>query len=161
MTRVLGVDLGARRIGLAVSDPSGTLASPLQVLERGIDHAHDHRAIVQVARDHGVERLVVGWPRSLSGDEGPAALAVRDEVVELEAAAGLALPVVLHDERFSTVTATRRLREGRLRQGRSRGRTRGSRGARRAGARAPVDAAAAAVFLQSYLDATAASREAP
>ena len=149
MTRVLGVDLGSRRIGLAVSDPSGTIATPLQVLERGTDHATDHATIVKVARDLDVERLVVGWPRSLSGRDGPAARVVQEEVVELEAAAGASLAVELHDERFSTVTATRQLREARPK---SRGRRsdKGSGGGRRT--REPVDAAAAAVFLQSYLD---------
>jgi len=141
VSRVLGVDLGSRRIGLAVSDPSGTLASPLQVLDRGPDHASDHAAIVEVARELDVDRLVVGWPRSLSGRDGPAARAVRDEVAELETAAGPAMAVTLHDERFSTVTATRRLRE-------SRSTTRAERRRSTTG----VDAAAAAVFLQSYLD---------
>lgn len=141
MSRVLGVDLGSRRIGLAVSDPSGTLASPLRVLDRGADHASDHAAIVKVARELDVDGLVVGWPRSLSGRDGPAARAVRDEVAELEAVAGPAMVVTLHDERFSTVTATRRLRE-------SRPTTRAKRRRTATG----VDAAAAAVFLQAYLD---------
>lgn len=155
MTRALGVDLGSRRIGLAVSDPSGTIASPLRVLERGADHASDHAAIVQVARELEVDRLVVGWPRSLSGGDGPAALAVRAEVVELEAAAGPSLRVDLHDERFSTVTAARHLRDARP-AGQKRARQK-----RAHRARETVDAAAAAVFLQSYLDASTTRSETP
>ncbi len=88
------------------------------------------------------ERIVVGWPRSLSGADGPAARSVRDEVEELRAAAGADLPVELYDERFSTVTAARHLREA------------GRRGpAGRKKQRDSIDAAAAAVILQSYLDA--------
>lgn len=152
MTRILGVDLGSRRIGLAVSDASGTIASPLLVLERGADRAVDHGAILQVARDHEVGRLVVGWPRSLSGRDGPAALAVREEVAELETAAGPSIAVVLHDERFSTVTAAAHLRDaGAKPRGRGAGR-------RRRRANASIDAAAAAVFLQSYLDAASSAR---
>ena len=150
MTRVLAIDFGSRRIGLAISDPSGTIASPLRVLERGADHASDHAAIVRVARELDVDRVVVGWPRSLSGREGPAALAVREEVVELEAAAGPSLRVDLHDERFSTVTAARHLRDARPKRGKRAPRTREN-----------VDAAAAAVFLQSYLDASTTRSETP
>jgi putative holliday junction resolvase len=136
--RVLGVDLGTRRIGLAVSDPSGTLATPLTVQLRGRDHAADHATLVATAEAEGVARIVVGLPLSLSGDEGPAALAARAEVEELRAATSL--PIDLHDERFTTTSATRRLRDSR------RGRAK----------RDPVDAAAAAEMLQSYLDATKA-----
>jgi putative Holliday junction resolvase len=136
--RVLGVDLGSRRIGIAVSDPSGTLASPLTVQPRGRDHAADHTALLAVAAEEHVARIVVGLPLSLSGGEGPAAQAARDEAEELRAAT--ALPVDLHDERLTTVSATRRLREAR----------------RRGAKRDPVDAAAAAEMLQSYLDATKA-----
>jgi len=138
MARVLGVDLGERRIGLAVSDRSGTLASPLGVQTRRRDHTADHDAILAVAAAEEAGRIVVGLPRSLSGAEGPAARAARAEVDELRSRT--ALPVELHDERFTTVSATRRLRE--------------SRGGR--AKRDPVDAAAAAEMLQSYLDATRA-----
>jgi putative Holliday junction resolvase len=136
--RVLGVDLGSRRIGIAVSDPSGTLASPLMVQPRGRDHAADHAALLAVAAEEQVARIVVGLPLSLSGGEGPAARAALDEVEALRAASSV--PIDVHDERFTTASATRRLREAR------------GRGARRD----PVDAAAAAEMLQSYLDATKA-----
>jgi putative holliday junction resolvase len=133
---VLGVDLGTRRVGLAVSDPSGTLATPHGVLDRGDDPDADRRAIVAAARDVGATRIVVGLPRSLSGREGPAARAARAEVAALRAAAGPELPVEVHDERFSTVVAERALAAG----------------GRRRARRRPVDAAAAAVILQSYLE---------
>ena len=79
MGRVLGVDLGMRRVGLAVSDPTGTLAGPHAVLERSGDADADRRAIVAVAGEVGAERIVVGLPRSLSGRDGPAAVAARAE----------------------------------------------------------------------------------
>jgi putative Holliday junction resolvase len=120
---------------LAISDATGTLATPLAVLARASRPALDHKAIVSTALEEAAERIVVGLPRSLSGDDGPAARLVRDEVEELRGVAGQDLPVDFYDERFSTVTATRRLREAGRRKGRD-----------------SVDAAAAAVILQSYLD---------
>jgi putative Holliday junction resolvase len=145
MARVLGVDLGEVRIGLATSDPTGTLASPHSTLTRGRDRASDHRAIVALAREVEAERIVVGLPRSLSGADGPAARQVHTEVEALRIAAGPDLPVELHDERLTSVLATRRLAEtgGRKRRDRKpRDRKRGA-----------VDAAAAAIILQSWLDA--------
>jgi putative Holliday junction resolvase len=138
--RVLGVDLGTRRIGLALSDPSGVLASPLATLARSGDLAADHRSIVEVARQEGADCIVVGLPLSLSGRAGPAARDVLAEVVELAEAAGAVEPrlsVETHDERLTTVTAEARLSAG------------GLRGPAR---RRVVDQAAAAVMLQSWLD---------
>lgn len=137
MARVLGVDLGAVRIGLACSDPTGTLATPLTVLPRSGDVARDHQAIVETAREADAEQIVVGLPLSLDGTDGPAARAARAEVDALRAVAGPELPVSLHDERFTTVGAQRRLAAAGVR-GRSQ--------------RAAVDAAAAAVMLQSWLE---------
>jgi putative Holliday junction resolvase len=137
MARVLGVDLGARRIGLACSDPTGTLASPLTVLERSGDPARDHAAIVDAARESEAERIVVGMPLSLDGSDGPAARAARLEVEALATAAGPDLPVTVHDERLTTVTADRNL---------------ASAGVRRRDRRRMIDAAAAAVMLQSWLE---------
>jgi len=139
LTRVLGVDLGARRIGLAVSDPSGVLASPVGVIERTGDRAVEHGAIVAAAQGSGANRIVVGLPRSLSGRLGPAAQAVIAEVAELrERASGEAVVVETHDERFTTAIAERGLREAKVR-----GRVR----------RRKIDAAAATVILQSWLEA--------
>ena len=106
MTRVLGVDLGARRIGLAASDPSGVLASPVGVIERSGDRAVEHRAIVTAAKNSEADRVVVGLPRSLSGRFGPAAKSVLAEVEELrELATSEAIAVETHDERFTTTIA--------------------------------------------------------
>ena len=138
MPRVLGVDLGTRRIGLALSDPSGTLASPLSVLARSGDRARDHRAIVAAAREHEADRIVVGLPRSLSGKSGPAEQAARAEIEELRAAAPDDITVEGYDERFTTVIAQRSLMES---------------GMRRDARKQVVDKVAAAVMLQSYLEA--------
>jgi putative Holliday junction resolvase len=138
MARVLGVDLGARRIGLACSDASGTLASPLKVLVRSGDRTRDHAAIVDAARDAEVERIVVGLPRSLDGSEGPAAKAVHLEADELQAAAGSTVVIELHDERLTTVIAERRLADAGV-KGRARGKV--------------VDAAAATEILLSWIEA--------
>lgn len=139
MTRVLGVDLGSRRIGLAVSDPGGTIALPHDVLARTGEDDADRRAIVAAARDAGAATIVVGLPRSLSGREGPAARATRREVDALrEVAARDGIDVVVHDERLTTVIAHQQMRAGNVRK-RSRRNT--------------VDKVAAAVMLQSWLDA--------
>jgi len=73
MGRVLGVDLGSRRIGLALSDPTGRVATPHAVIERSGDPVVDRRKILAHAREAGASRVVVGLPLSLSGDTGPAA----------------------------------------------------------------------------------------
>ena len=119
---------------------------------------------MKVAHDEEADRIVVGWPRSLSGRDGPAARSVRDEVVELRSVAGATCSVELYDERFSTITATERLREARPtpRRDRSRRSPRaGGAGRRSRRTVEPVDAAAAAVILQSYLDIPTRPREAP
>ncbi|HMF83073.1 MAG TPA: Holliday junction resolvase RuvX [Acidimicrobiia bacterium] len=138
MGRVLGVDLGSRRIGLALSDPEGRVAWPHAVLERSGDPAADHRTILAHAREADASRVVVGLPLSLSGDEGPAARAVLGEVDSLRAQAAGEITVETHDERFTTVIAERGMRAARA-----------SRGTRRR----TIDASAAAVMLQSYLEA--------
>ena len=140
-TRALGVDLGARRIGLALSDPLGVLAGPLTVLERTGDRAADHAAILGAACENEAGLIVVGVPLSLStGRPGPAARATLDEVAELaERAAELDPPlsVETYDERLTTVTAQRSLATG---------------GVRAKDRRAVVDKVAAAVMLQAWLD---------
>jgi putative Holliday junction resolvase len=135
--RVLGVDLGGRRIGLALSDPTRTVASPLDVIERQRTRAEDHRAIVAIARAHDVRTIVVGLPLSLSGATGPAARAVLEEVDALRETAGAEMDVEAYDERLTTVTAERSLREARM---------------RRDARRRVVDKVAAAVMLQAYLE---------
>ncbi len=106
--RTLGIDFGERRVGLALSDVEGRLATPWQTLERGSDVSLIAR-LVALAREEGVERLVVGEPRGLDGSRGPAAARVRRFAARLAAAA--ALPCVLVDEALSSVEAARRLRE--------------------------------------------------
>jgi putative Holliday junction resolvase len=135
-TRALGVDLGERRIGLALSDPSRTVASPYEVLRRSGDPAVDRRAIVDAAVELGANVIVVGLPLSLSGHTGPAARAALAEVDALRAVAG-PIDVVVQDERLTTVTAERALGEARM-----------GRDARRN----VVDKVAAAVMLQAWLE---------
>jgi putative Holliday junction resolvase len=138
VTRILGVDLGARRIGLALSDPLGVTASPLRVLERAAERTTDHRAIVDAARDADAGCIVVGLPRALSGKLGRAERATLVEVDELRAVAGPALAVVTYDERFTTVIAQRSLIDAKV---------------RRTDRKQVVDKVAAAVMLQGYLEA--------
>lgn len=134
--RALGIDLGSKRIGVAVSDLSGTIASPLTVVLRGRSRRHDHQRIAELVRSNEAECVVVGMPLSLSGHDGPAARAARKEVAAL--ATVVEVPVETYDERFTTVTAEQALTEV------------GVRGAAR---RQVVDKIAAAVILQSWLDA--------
>ena len=136
--RVMGIDLGTRRIGLAISDEGGRLATPAGTVERSGDRAADHARLASAAAELGAAEVVVGLPLSLSGGVGPAARAALEEVEELRSALGR--PVHTQDERFTTVTAARALRE----TGAGRGR-RARKGA--------VDEAAAAVLLQAWLDA--------
>ena len=136
--RVLGVDLGAKRIGLALSDPTRTVASPHSVLLRGRSHEVDHQAIVATAREADATAIVVGLPLSLSGREGPAAGAAREFATALAARLDGGVPVVFSDERLTTVVATRQMRES------------GRKGRRQ---RAVVDQVAAVAILQGWLDA--------
>lgn len=140
--RAIGVDLGARRIGVAVSDTDGLVASPIEVLERTGSHRSDHRRLVGLAEEWEAGVIVVGVPFSLDGTVGPAAAAVLDEIEELRQATSLDVETV--DERFTTVEAERRLRSGGV-------------DARRG--RRVVDMVAASVLLQAWLDARG-SREA-
>lgn len=135
--RALGVDLGSRRIGLALSDPTATVAMPLDVIVRSGERARDHDAIVRAARDAGAHIIVVGLPLSLSGATGPAAKSALAEIEELRAVAGTDIDVVAYDERLTTVTAERALTEAKM---------------RRDARRRVIDKVAAAVMLQSWLD---------
>ncbi len=132
--RVLGLDLGDVRIGVAISDADRRLAVPLGTIRTGAPS--DLRAIAEIVREHGVTLVVVGHPLSLSGEVGPAARKAETFAEALRAI--LSVPVVLQDERLSTVEADRALREA------------GAGGRER---RAAVDRAAATVILQAYLDA--------
>ncbi|MGY1723745.1 Holliday junction resolvase RuvX [Blastococcus sp. SYSU DS0533] len=138
--RVLGVDVGTVRVGLALSDPTGTLASPLETLRRAKDGADLDRLAALVA-EHEVSEVVVGEPVHLSGAPGASAQDAADYAQEL-ADRIPDVPVNLIDERLSTVTAASHLREGGIDSRRQ---------------RAVIDQAAAVVILQQYLD----SRQAP
>ncbi len=133
--RALGVDPGTKRIGLAVSDLTGTIASPLLVLQRSKSPRHDLSEIARIARTEEAEVIVVGLPINMDGSLGPAAQAATAFADRLATVAGV--PVELHDERRTTVTADQAMREGGL-DGRAR--------------RQRVDKVAAAVMLQSWLD---------
>ena len=131
--RTLGLDVGLRRVGVAISDPTGMLARTLAVIKRG---ANTWTQIAQWVHDEEVGHVVVGYPLLLDGTKGAQTRDVDEFVQELER--HVSVPIHLWDERFSTVTAQRLMisagRNAREREKR-------------------IDAAAAAVILQDYLDA--------
>jgi putative holliday junction resolvase len=139
--RRIGVDVGSVRVGVAICDPDGILATPLATVARdNTDGDHTPADIAEIARlvrEHEAVEIVVGLPVNLAGQEGPAA-AVTRKYVEILKTVVNPVPVRLADERMSTVAATRRLSE------------RGVRGKRQ---RAVVDQAAAVEILQGWLDA--------
>jgi putative Holliday junction resolvase len=138
----LGIDPGDARIGVARSDPSGMLATPVETVPRG---EGDLDRLAAILEEEAAVEVVVGLPRSLSGGEGPAAAKVREFAAAL-ARRVAPVPVRLCDERLTTVTAESMLRE------------RGKKGAKR---RAVVDQAAAVVILQNALDTERARGAAP
>lgn len=131
--RAVGIDLGSVRIGVAVS--SGTLATPYEVVARSGDRTRDHAAIARLVEEAGAEVVVVGLPLSLDGSMGPAARAAVAEADEL--AAALDVPVETYDERLTTVSADRQLKE---------------QGLDASARRRVVDKVAAAILLQAWLD---------
>jgi putative holliday junction resolvase len=131
--RALGLDVGERRIGIAVSDPDGRLALPVRTYERR--GRGDAAAIAEVARAEAAEVIVVGLPLSMDGHRGAQAEAAAGFADELRAAGPL--EVVLWDERLSSLEADQHLRAS------------GRRGRQAKGLR---DAIAAAIVLQAYLD---------
>ena len=142
--RALGVDLGARRIGIAVSDSSGTLATPRGTIVRSGDRERDRRAVVDLVREEEAVVVVVGHPLSLDGTRGPAATAAEAEAAALGALlAPHGVQVELFDERLTTVTAHQALSAG------------GTKGRNQ---RAVVDQTAAAVMLMAWLDGRRAPR---
>ncbi len=135
MTRALGVDLGSKRIGIAISDPSGTIASPLTMLPRSGSQRRDHAAIAALADEEQVATIVIGLPLNMNGTVGPAAKAAIKEAQALSTV--VPMRVVTFDERRTTVIADRALMEG---------------GIRAQARRKLVDKVAAAVMLQHWLD---------
>ena len=133
MARALGVDLGTRRIGLAISDSKGKVATPYATLDRTNDE-HDAAAIAEVAAAEEAKLVVLGHPLSMDGKRGDAALVTEAFADKLKDAG---VRVALWDERLTTKEADSKLK-GRGMKGRAR--------------RAVVDKVAAQVLLQSYLD---------
>ena len=147
-SRALGLDLGSKRIGVAVGDRSGTIASPLLVLQRSGSMKRDHQAIAALVLEEEADIVVVGLPLNMNGSSGPAAparirsrsaLAAQAAISEAAALATVVnVPVVTFDERRTTVTADQAMMEANMRaQARRR----------------IVDKIAAAVMLQNWLDA--------
>ena len=133
--RALGVDLGTKRIGLAISDSAGTIATPIGVISRTADPSAHRREIAGEVAEWEAEIVVVGLPTSLDGSAGPAAEAAMVECAALDD--HLSVPVATYDERLTTVVAQQHLQA----QGMS---TREQ--------RTMVDSVAAAVMLQGWLD---------
>ncbi len=132
--RILGLDIGDRWIGVALSDPLGILASPLTRIERTDDEAAV-KAIADLVRKHEARGVVVGLPYSLDGKVGQQAVRVQDFLGKL--GQSLSVPIKTSDERLSTVVATQGMIEA---------------GVSRESRKGKIDAAAAALILQWYLD---------
>jgi putative Holliday junction resolvase len=133
--RVLGLDLGDARIGVAISDPDRRLAVPVGTIHVG-QPPGELKAVAALVAEHDATQLVIGLPRSMSGDEGPRAALAREFGAALEAV--VRVPIEFQDERLSTVEAERALRDAGV-TGRERRRV--------------VDRSAATVILQAWLDA--------
>lgn len=133
--RALGIDLGSKRIGIAVSDSAGAVATPIDTIQRGTDRAALHRRIADLAVEWEAQVIVVGLPLGLDGSVGIAARAALDEVEELRDTVTVA--VETYDERLTTVTAHRSLDDMNLNA---------------TARRRVVDQIAAAVMLQAWLD---------
>lgn len=132
--RIMGLDVGDRRIGVALSDEQGTLAGSPTVLDRLGDES-DFKTIAELVSQHSVQRIVVGLPLSMDGSLGHQAKKVQSFCQKL--AYTVDIPVVTWDERLSTVEAERILRESNVRRNKRKKRR---------------DAVAAALILQTYLD---------
>jgi putative Holliday junction resolvase len=137
VSRFLGIDYGERRLGIALSDPTGTIARPLTTLHRRPGKRPPVQAILELCAEHAIDAIVVGLPLTLAGDDSDWTREVREFAARLEVRA--ARPVTLVDERMSSVRAEQAVRSIGLR-----------RHAREEKER--VDASAAALILQAHLD---------
>lgn len=147
MGRVLGLDLGSARIGVALTDTHQRVASVFATVPRSSDQAADRRGLALMVAEEEVVGVVVGLPLSLDGSVGPAARAVLDEVSAWAASGGLGVPIETVDERFTTVAANQALRaDGR----------RATKG-RQQLVRQRVDSVAATLLLQSWLERRASA----
>ncbi|MCI0477306.1 MAG: Holliday junction resolvase RuvX [Anaerolineales bacterium] len=132
--KYLGLDIGDKRVGVACGDAQVRIATPLEVVTR-VSIELDARALAKIARDYDAEQLIVGLPRNMDGTQGAQADAVIAYAEKI--AQAIHLPLTFWDERLSTVEATRRTHET---------------GARGKKSRRHLDAIAAAVILQDFLD---------
>ena len=133
--RAVGIDLGEKRIGVAISDSDGRVATPYETVARSGSRDQDHRLIRAIVEEVEAEILVVGLPLSLDGDEGKAALNARKEAELLQQV--VAIPLAMHDERLTTVEAERMLQE---------------QGLDAVHRRKIVDKVAASIILQAWMD---------
>ena len=133
MGRLLALDVGEKRVGVALCDETRTLARPLLTLKRA-SKTEDFASLEALCHEHAVEKVIVGLPKTLRGEEGPQAQRVRRYAIELQAA--LNLPIDFWDERYSSVDAQERL----------------TLASRKARAKGDIDSAAAAIILQEYLN---------
>ena len=135
--RLLGLDYGEKYVGVAVSDPSGVLASPLESVYRKEENKFrkTYAHIEEIVREYGVEKIIVGLPKNMNNTEGDSAARCREFAANVERRTGL--PVVLWDERLSSISANRVLMET---------------GVRRENRKEFIDKIAAGIILQNYLD---------
>ena len=133
--RAVGIDLGEKRIGVAISDSGGSLATPYEVVTRTGSRDEDHRRIKAIVEEVEAEILVVGLPLSLDGTEGKAVQGARQEAEAIGQI--VSVPIELHDERLTTVEAERILKE---------------QGLDAAERRNVVDKVAAAILLQAWME---------
>tara|TARA_B100000579_G_scaffold364472_2_gene323448 strand:- start:865 stop:1275 length:411 start_codon:yes stop_codon:yes gene_type:complete len=133
--RAVGIDLGEKRIGVAISDSSGNLATPYEVVFRTGNRDQEHQQIRAIVEEVEAEILVIGLPLSLDGSEGKAAQGAREEAEAITQV--ISVPVEMHDERLTTVEAERLLKE------------QGLKGPER---RKVVDKVAAAIILQAWME---------
>ena len=134
MSRFLGIDYGTVRIGLALSDPTGTLASPLPQLEnKSISQVRS--SLDELIQTHDISRIIVGLPRNMDGTYGPAAEKVRNFISQIQES--LRTPIETQDERLTTVQASKQLSQIGLNQKEL---------------RKKIDSSSASLILQQYLD---------
>jgi putative Holliday junction resolvase len=144
MGRALGIDVGDRRIGLALSDSGCILASPLTIIEHTTELG-DIEAILKIANEREAERIIVGLPRLMNGDIGPQAQKVQSFTEAMRT--HTQIPIDYRDERLTTVTAQRLKQETGIKK-----KNRNNHNIR-------YDAMAAAVILQDYLEEKAANKQ--
>ena len=141
--RVIGIDLGSKRIGIALSDSDLTVATPLDVIERSGNVKNDHIAILKITDEWEVKRIIVGLPISLDGTLGASAQSVIDEISRLGTLTDIRIET--HDERFTTVTAEQILLQQNVKRDKK---------------KRVIDKVAAAIILQGWIDSFNKSKDA-